>query len=221
MPNSNDIHLRIKETIARLIRLSRQMRQHVRKKWNAEADRFDPKDQDGKPFALVFERHIDWKLSTHPEWKTGNDMIKDRLRKTMLRRWRRVFFTSDRASADSVVLKVPLLVEEHASKPKTTEAPKTVNSHFTGIAHLIPEKPPTEAAPSEALLSVEPTIGPSFQPQGNSGSIVSSRRTKSLMGVKPIDFPKAPMMSADFLSFMCPLCGISQPAAEREHQNWR
>jgi hypothetical protein len=52
-------------------------------------------------------------------------------------------------------------------------------------------------------------------------STVSSRRTKSLIGVRAVDFPTAPPIVEAISRFVCPLCGRHQPATERENKNWQ
>jgi hypothetical protein len=220
MPNSDEILSRIEDTIARLIRLSRQMRQHVRRKVDVEADQYDPKDHNGEPLVLEFESHVRWKLETHPSWRRiDNGVIKDRLQKTMLLRWRRVFFHSTRAEAKAVAPNIPGTSSEQVLQ--ALKAPRIVFADLEENRAVVQPETTSEGAKQESLLSDRITIGPSFKPLGDSKSIVSSRRTKSLAGVKTIDVPKAPAIPLGHSRFMCPFCSTLQPLTERERKTWQ
>lgn len=120
--------------------------------------------------------------------------------------------------------KTPLISRHNELTTKIPEVPSLVVSHpkegkvglqpVPGGQRIEPVRP--MSLPSERL-----TVGSSFKPHGNATSVVTSRRTKSLIGAKAADFPKAPMLRPELSKFVCPLCGTSQPATERERKTWQ
>jgi hypothetical protein len=172
---------------------------------------------------LEFESHVRWKLETHPSWRRiDNGVIKDRLQKTMLLRWRRVFFHSTRAEAKAVAPNIPNIPGKSSEQVlQALEAPRIVLADLEENRAVVQPETTNEGAKQESLLSDRITIGPSFKPLGDSESIVSSRRTKSLAGVKAIDVPKAPPIPLGHSRFMCPFCSTLQPLTERERKTWQ
>jgi hypothetical protein len=196
------------------------MRKHVKDKLDFEGDRYDPKDQNQNPIAMEFYQHIQWKLDKHPLWKIESDLIRGRLQETMLLRWRRMYFYSTRARAKTILPPKMVLQSSEAAEPLTAMITETEEPE-TDPLQLVEDEGQTESSHPVSLLSERLTVGPSFKPEGESASIGFSKRTRSLTGVKAVDFPKAPAMRTELSSFMCPLCGTSQPAAEREHKAWQ
>jgi hypothetical protein len=220
----------INDSIARLVRLSRRMRQHVREKLDAEADIFEPPSEDGAALTRDFCDHLDWTLSNHPEFAMEDSVLRERLKQTMLLRWRRVFYHSKRAEEKLKLLEqpVPINVEimpgtSESKAPFVLRMP-TLNHKSTESQHdqQSPRKrPKLEAAPSTGFQSTGRSIGLSLKQHEDEQSTVSSRRTKSLIGVRAVDFPTAPPIVKAISQFICPLCGRHQPATERENKNWQ
>lgn len=220
----------INDSIARLVRLSRRMRKHIREKLDTEADQFEPPGEDGETLTRDFCDHLDWTLNYHPEFQMEESIIRERLRQTMLLRWRRVFYHSKRAEE-----KMKLLEQSMPSNVNNKPNPSASQASFVLKAPKIKpnsstsqhdqqsprKKPKLEAAPSTGFQSTGRSVGPSLKQHEDGQSTVSSRRTKSLIGVRAVDFPTAPPIVEAISQFVCPLCGRHQPATERENKNWQ
>jgi len=221
--SADDIRSRIRDNIVRLIRLTRQMRQHLKTRLDCEADACDPEDDDDKALAQEFSEHIIWKLKYHPDWKIEDETFRNRLQETMLRRGRRILFYSTRARKRITLPAKPTVQESQQPYDPTPLAdPIPSISRETEMAMRPVRK--TEGAGSEhtkSMRSTGMTISSSFKPLKDQRSIASTRRTKSLLGVKAIDFPKAPAIPPGLTRFMCSLCDSWQPSTEREHKHWQ
>jgi hypothetical protein len=223
-----DIIFRINDGLARLTRLSRRMRRHVRKKLDAEADDFDPPGDDGEAITFEFCNHLDWTLSQHPESPSEGSHLRERLKSTMLLRWRRICFHSNRAENKTI--------QYHAAKlssvQQTQKFPSTSRSNIVEIVKQ--EAQPPKQLPDKrqsigidapkSMQSAGITIGPSLKLHEDSEethSVAPSRTFKSLVGVRSVDYPKAPKTVAELSGFFCPLCGSQQPAMEHKPQIWQ
>jgi hypothetical protein len=211
---------RINDGIARLVRLSRRMRQHIREKMDVKADSFDPPDEHGKALTKEFCEHLDWTLSQHPECHIENLVVRERLRQTMLLRWRRIVFHSQRAKDNTLELCKPEFSSVRwkqdipvLNRPPVNRPPRLTDQHQN--------KQNLELEVARSLQSDEMTIGSSLQLKEDNRSVASSRRTKSLAGLRQSDFPSAPAIIKELSGFICPLCGSRQLATERESKTWR
>lgn len=221
MSSNNDIHRRIGDSIARLFRLSRQMEQHVRAKIDSEGDDYEPEDKNDKLRMREYREHLEWKLDNHPSWKASSDFIKDRLRETMLIRGRRILFHSARVRQKDTA--TPRRTSHEQKVPRRSETPTTVvASRTVGAGGSVHHVTPQESHRTAQTKSSQSATGlTSFKPHEDRESIATSKRTKSLIGVKRADFPKAPAILSELLGFICPLCGSRQPTKEHEHTLWQ
>jgi uncharacterized membrane-anchored protein len=64
LAENQKIRVRIDENITRLLRLSRQIREHRKAKTDALAVAFDPKDDNQSSIAGEFVQHLEWRLGT-------------------------------------------------------------------------------------------------------------------------------------------------------------
>jgi hypothetical protein len=223
VPSGDDLHLRIRDSIVRLIRLTRQMRQHLKVRLDYEADLHDPKDDDDKALMQGFSEHIIWKLRHHPKWKVEDEVFRDRLQETMLRRGRRILFYSTRAKKRAAPAAEPTVQE----LPKPHD-PKVLGHRLTSssgevdvVIRPIRKAEVTVSGPPKSLQSTGMTISSTFKPHEDQRSVASTKRTKSLLGVQAVDFPKVPAITPGFTRFMCPLCDSWQPSLERERKHWQ
>jgi hypothetical protein len=219
MSRENDVLLRINDSIARLFRLSRQMRQHITARLDEKADLFEPKEERDKIREQEYRTHLKWKLEYHPHWKISDDFIKERLRATMLLRGRRLLFYSRNSLREEVLTHVPKLFETSVLPTPTTKT--AVSSEDVSHLPLTRGMQDPQTAVATQTESMHSTGFSSFKPHADRGSVVTSRKTKSLIGVKKHDFPKAPAVSSELSGFMCPLCRRRQPVAEHEPKFWQ
>lgn len=223
MLSNDDIHMRIQDSIVRLIRLTRQMRQHLKVRLNCEADLYDPEDGGDKALMQEFCEHIIWKLRNHPHWKVEDEMFRDRLQETMLRRGRRILFYSTRAKGRAAPPVDPTVQEQpKPQQPKTLGNLSTSNFGEAGMElRAVRKIEAVVSGPAKSSRSTGMTISSSFQPHEDQRSVASTKRTKSLLGVKAVDFPKVPAISPGLMRFVCPLCGDWQSSLECERKHWQ
>lgn len=223
VPSGDDIRLRIRDSIVRLIRLTRQMRQHLKVRLDCEADLYDPEDDGDKTLMEEFSEHIIWKLKHHPHWKVEDEILQQRLQETMLRRGRRILFYSTRARKRAAPQVKPTIQESHKpNDPKVLESSlPSMSGEVDVVMRPVRTAQSALSVPAKNLRSTGMTISSSFKPHEDQRSIASTRKTKSLLGVEAIDFPQVPAIVPGFTKFLCPLCDNWQPSTESERKHWQ
>jgi hypothetical protein len=224
--NDEDVMSRINDSIARLSRLSRQMRQHVRQKLDLEADSYEPPcppGSNGESLSSKFLASLDWKMREHPQWRIG-EVLKDRLRQTMLLRWRRISFYSahvepNAALSRSTRLESPAVGVAH--DPSAPDTPVNVPGPSKEDGQPLQKKSEIGTAVPKSVMSAGVTIGPSFKPDHDRHSAVTSGGSRSLIGVQESDFPRPPRIEKGLTWFFCPLCGNRQPASKGKQKAWQ
>jgi hypothetical protein len=195
------------------------MRQHLTAKLDREADFFDPKGGKDELRIQEYREHLEWKLDNHPDWKVSNDVIKQRLRETMLLRGRRMLFHSNRVRHEDIPIHAPQSHRDHSLPnfdiPTPVLASRVLDDDQTRDVQKV-ENPSTTQP-----KSLHSTGMSSFKPKDDRESTATSKKTKSLIGVKKTDFPKAPKVLSKPFGFMCPLCGRRQPATKCEPKFWQ
>lgn len=220
LAENQKIRVRIDENITRLLRLSRQIREHRKAKTDALAVAFDPKDDNQSSIAGEFVQHLEWRLGTK-KYSLPDGFLKRRIIQTMMIRWRRMSFYSARASH---TLK-KLTMENQASRPVNETAhpsrPTPRIRSSAAVSDIKAEPVDDGLASLKGTRSHGLTLSASFKPQGLTRSIISSGGTKSLKGVQSSDFPKPPRVTLDSGGFLCPYCDCTQPPSLREQKSWQ
>jgi hypothetical protein len=213
------VRIQIDEIITRLIRLSRQIREHQKIDRDAIAAKYEPRDKD-EPSLGSFTVHLDWRLNESRQ-KMRAGFMKNRMRATMMARWRRLSYYTERLTpneswtAASDVLDQPpqgLDVSNHVFADMNTDLPTpAVGKGFIG----------GDLRSSTGPRSHGLTLSTGFQPHLERTSIAPSRNTKSLIGVRLSGFPDPPELLPASPEFRCPFCGILQPRSMVEPTSWR
>jgi hypothetical protein len=225
-PNDDEnVSSRINDGLARLARLSRQMRRHVRQKMDGKAEQFEPLGGDYGFLSREFCRNLDWKLNSHPHWQVKELNLRHRLRHTMLLRWRRMSYYS--ALVESMGQDNTQSSQVASSQVEATQdLPVSGSSRSVTDLNEMAEQPvqkkrKTGAAESKSVMTTGRTIGASFKQDQDRDSIATSKGTKSLIGVQLADFPKPPRLLKELSGFLCPLCGDQQPNEVTEKKTWQ
>jgi hypothetical protein len=209
------------DSLTRLIRLSKQIRQHHKNKRNVEAANFDPKDDDCQPLADTFEAYLGWRLSMS-RFKLPDGFLKTRIRETMLARWRRISYHSSSLSRKtSEVPSEGSAIQGVEKDPRTRRPPTVLGSEALTSSQVARSHRGDKAPVSVGERSRVLTLGSSFKLRDEMQSKSPSKNTKSLVGVEASDFPLPPDCSPGSLEFTCPYCGDLQPIAMREQTAWR
>lgn len=221
LAENQKIRARIDDILTRLLRLSQQIREHRKAKTDAIAAVFEPKDDEQNPIASEFMQYLEWRLDSTND-KLPDGFLKRRIFATMMIRWRRMSFYSDRASHALQKLTTRSLASRpgnetsHPSRPSPSAIRRGVTASEATRKPVDGKVPSSTGTRSQGL-----TVSASFQPGELTQSIVRSEGTKSLMGVRSSDFPKAPGIVLDSGGFMCPYCNSLQPPSLREEKPWQ
>lgn len=216
------IRERLDDNITRLIRISRQIREHQKAKTDAIAATYEPKDDEHQLLSDGFMAYLDCLLDKSKQ-QLPDGWMKRRMRVTMLMRWRRVSYYS--APLFRPESKVATLSEERSHDdltPTPTQLPADTVEKFThetvaATKYISEQKPGSTAFHSHAM-----TLSTMFRPVNKAKSVTSSKNLKSLVGVQHSDFPKPPIsLLATAHDFVCPFCGDPQPLSTGETTNWR
>lgn len=220
LADDEKMHSQIDDMITRLIRLSRQIREHQKIKRDAIAADYEPHDEHGTS-ASTFAKYLDWKLDGSKQ-KMRASFMKDRMRDTLMARWRKLSYYA--AQQPQLSRHEPAIAANDVSNQLPREL--RVSKHVFPDVEL-----PTPAAAKESIGEVfRAPMGPqshgltlstAFKPHHETTSIAPSRNTKSLVGAQVSDFPNPPKLLLGLHEFRCPFCGILQPRSMVEPTSWR
>jgi len=210
---------RIDDIITRLIKLSRQIGEHRKIKRDAIASEYEPYDKDG-PLVESYAAHLEWRLNESKE-KLSAGFMKDRMRATMMARWRKVSYYAAQLSRNRSVTAPSNVSGRLPKEPRVLNQMVPDTNRELPILTAVQESPGENFQVSTGPRSHGLTLSTGFKPHLDKASMAPSRNTKSLIGARLSEFPKPPEPLSASHEFRCPFCGILQPHSMSEPTSWR
>lgn len=212
-------HARMDDSVTRLIRLSRQIREHQKHKTDAMAAVYEPVDDNDQSLINAFQAYLDWILD-ESEQKLPKGFVKDRVRDTMLLRWRKLsYYSAGRGTAPILFASGPESQKVHAIHPSRVLSP--VAGSVMPTAMVVTEPADSIAPELTVARSHGLTLSTSFRPYEQPESIAHSKNTRSLMGIQAFQIPNPPESKPGSQGFICPYCRELQPQTMREQTSWQ
>lgn len=207
------------DSVTRLIRLSRQIREHQKHKTDAMAAVYEPLDDNDEILIDAFKAYLDWVLD-ESEQKLPKGFVKDRVRDTMLIRWRKLsYYSAGRGTAPIFLASGPKSQKVHVVQPPSVLLPVAGSVMPTTV---VVTEPADSIAPELTVpRSHGLTLSTSFRPHEQPESIAHSKNTRSLMGIQAFRIPNPPESKPGSQGFICPYCRELQPQTMREQTSWR
>lgn len=214
----------VEDCTSRLIRFSGLIRQQGAHKRNDRALNYEP----GKTLVEDFKSHVMFVCNRHlGSKKDGQDtfeidaFLSERLRQTMLQRWRRVSYWHHHASS----LATTVSRQSESSVVPVLPVPTTMPSSPFRDMQLLDRPQLTEAShdPGPSVRSSAATTAPEILENhsmtSSKTSSVGSSGTK--VRAEGLSFPAPPRVSAGVKHFECSICRLPRPTADLRRSRWQ
>lgn len=238
---------RIEDGLRRLTYVAIKIRREGKSRVAARAAEFEPLNDEGQPLKAEFQAHIDFTLrrafgdismshqsaqsatfiefQSHDAQQSENEQYQppnyllERLKITMLDRWRRICYQMHHAKNLTTSSDPEVAVREEPNIVAKTAVAEVRQNHNTQMdiideraSQVIINRTPNTVATKLRADYVVPD--PDEVATNVSGTIITSARAVKL------DFPTAPKIQRGTDVFACPLCGLLQPANLLQRSKW-
>lgn len=228
----------VEDSIGRLLQLAIRVRREGARKTTAEAAKFEPRDENGRPLAEEFEQYINsicqrafapTHARTHADLQQldstkgfeADAFLKERAAICMVDRWRRVSYQRHHASnlADP---SQRTTVKPETQRPKIKPgAPPLVSRdsvqlQASAVAKDAHVPVASKAVSVASLLPAHVNIDHKIDPHPKTAATVTTK-----VRADHLEFPRAPKVRDGLDKFKCPLCGLLCSTSLLEKKKWQ